>query len=432
MINRLPWRKKLRTSAANNIDKINEIVDYINHSDISPVTLSEHGSGRSVTVGMSSSLKSLDVHGESIQDGTPAPDAPVEVQVVGSGNLIDVVESGTYTSVGNNTNVNNRVRTGYIAVLAETYYTVNADSGLQCSISYFSEQGVERISNSGFRNLPYTEQTPAGTNYVRILFRKPDDTQINAADVTTPQFEVGSTPTPYTPYGSIGILIGDTVTPIDLQGNALASLPDGTHDRLLVDSAGHVVIEKWVDSLTKAIADMSDSRDYPGWRYNSGIREIIGSGINSNISHNTALSNIKDSGIIYGANTSENNDSLFLPRTYYGLTSDEWKAQHQDLLVTIYAKRAEPRTADLGYIDMPAIESGDTISVSASIVPMIDTAWWCYDDVTDIIRNLKAYVDYKTADSQEPTAGLGMSRPDNISLDTQANQPAIVEGSEMI
>lgn len=133
MINRLPWRKKLRTSAANNLDKINEIVDYINHSDISPVLLSEYGSGRSVTVGVSSSLKSLDVYGESIQDGTPTPDAPVEVQVVEGRNLANIVRASgsagavteieggyrfTVTSSGNGT-----FMTMYIPMLpAGSYY----------------------------------------------------------------------------------------------------------------------------------------------------------------------------------------------------------------------------------------------------------------------------------------------------------------------
>ena len=98
----------------------------------------------------------------------------------------------------------------------------------------------------------------------------------------------------------------------------------------------------------------------------------------------------------------------------------------------LYYKLATPQLIDLGYIDMPAIESGDAISVSASIVPVIDATWWCYDDVTDIIRDLKTYVDYKTADEQDPTAGLNMSRPANISMDTQAEQPAIIEESEMI
>ena len=190
----------------------------------------------------------------------------------------------------------------------------------------------------------------------------------NSVDsVSNIQLERGTEATAYEPYR-------ESVSYIDLQGEELCSLPDGTQDVLTVDASGHAWIEKRVDSLTKAIADMGDSQDYPGWRL-SGISEIIGSGVNSNIGHNTALSNIKGSGIIYGANT-QNGDSLFLTRAYYGLTSDEWKAQYPDLLVTIYAKRTEPRTIDLGYIDLPTTFDGGTVHVEAEIQPQICGSWW--------------------------------------------------------
>lgn len=314
MINRLPWRKKLRTSAANNLDKINEIVDYINHSDISPVTLSESGSGRSVTAGVSSSLKSLTVHGESIQNGTPTPDNPVPVQVV---------------------------------------------------------------------------EAPTS--------------------------------------GQFGILIGDTVTPIDLQGNVLASLPDGTHDRLLVDSAGHVVIDNTV-GYTRLDGTAN-------W-------EAVSSGVNqqrlTNFPNaaNANNTNLLCTHAVRRSNTTETGSiTIYNNIVYINLgfaTAEELKAYLTDNPVYIVYKLVTPQTIDLGYIDMPTIDSGDTISVSAAITPVIDVAWWCYDDITDIIRDLKAYVDYKTTDGQEQTAGLSMSRNANMSLDTQAEQPTIVKESEMI
>ena len=326
MINRLPWRKKLRTSAANNLDKINEIVDYINHSDISPVALSESGSGRSVTVGVSSSLKSLDVYGESIQDGTPTPDVPVDVQVV---------------------------------------------------------------------------EAPTG--------------------------------------GQFGILVGDTMTPIDLQGHVLASLPDGTHDRLLIDSAGHKQIDgdigiKEITSANVTSAVISTSYSsimhvvtdivVPTGRDNimsNMFRKV--SGMFSSNSYNGEVCGVYSNGTVrFNIGVSRLSEP-----TLNGVKA--WVDANKPLF---YYPLPESQLIDLGYIDMPAIESGDAISVSASIVPVIDAAWWCYDDVTDIIRDLKTYVDYKTVDEQDPTAELSMSRPDNISLDTQADQPAIVEESEMI
>ena len=365
MINRLPWRKKLRTSAANNLDKINEIVDYINHSDISPVALSESGSGRSVTVGVSSSLKSLDVHGESIQDGTPTPDNPVPVQVVEGRNLLDktAMQNGWVLSNGEIGPYGNAKYTAFNAEENEIY-TFSATTTLSTSsyillAAYSGAPSTSTLLNRQVKTTgnSLTLTAPTGTT---ILVAAVYDYAL-IGDV---QLEFGSTATPYVPYGSIGIITGDNVTPIDLQGNVLASLPDDTHDRLLVDSAGHCVIENTVGHIAS---------------YNG---ESVGD--------------------VWLSSTGQ-------------LTTD----------ADVYYKIATAQTIDLGYIDMPAIESGDAISVGASIVPVIDAAWWCYDEVTDIIKDLKTYVDYKTA-------GLSMSRPANISLDTQAEQPAIVKESEMI
>lgn len=44
----------------------------------------------------------------------------------------------------------------------------------------------------------------------------------------------------------ISLQVNGTTTPIDLQGNVLASLPDGTKDELTIDSAGNVTITKRV------------------------------------------------------------------------------------------------------------------------------------------------------------------------------------------
>ena len=298
MINRLPWRKKLRTSAANNLDKINEIIDYINHSDISPVALSESGSGRSVPVGTSSSLKSLTIHGESIQDGTPTPDAPVEVQTV---------------------------------------------------------------------------ETPDG--------------------------------------GQFGILIGDTVTPIDLQGNVLASLPDGTHDRLLVDSAGHVTLEKYVDVVTLDGSEnmvMASENAVAVLNSNPKIRALkknLSTANNSMVSNRfvqdqRTLANFANGGI-------KISDTLYFKVDGITTTTNAatWLQANETFFV---AALITPQTIDLGYIDMPAIESGDAISVSASIVPVIDATWWerGAGAVADAIKAIMAALEARTGELAEAIADI--------------------------
>lgn len=75
--------------------------------------LKDSGSGTSVTLdgAASAALDALTVHGESVQDGTPTPDAPVEIQSVGLGeNLL------TDASV---------VDTTYYAKDSEGYYNIN-------------------------------------------------------------------------------------------------------------------------------------------------------------------------------------------------------------------------------------------------------------------------------------------------------------------
>ena len=71
--------------------------------------------------------------------------------------------------------------------------------------------------------------------------------------VVYPQLELGSTPTPYVPYGHVGIDVthdGTTTTipvPLPSKGYA-AALPDGTADVLTIDGAGKV---EWASAVAR-------------------------------------------------------------------------------------------------------------------------------------------------------------------------------------
>ena len=43
---------------------------------------------------------------------------------------------------------------------------------------------------------------------------------------------------------------------------------------------------------------------------------------------------------------------------------------------SVYYELAAPQTIDLGYIDMPAIPNGTTISITAQVTPTIAAKWW--------------------------------------------------------
>lgn len=76
------WGKQLRPSAVNTLDKLNEVIHFINQSDIHEFTFSDSGSGESVQTANSTQLLDLTIYGKSMQDGTPTPENPIPVQIV--------------------------------------------------------------------------------------------------------------------------------------------------------------------------------------------------------------------------------------------------------------------------------------------------------------------------------------------------------------
>lgn len=61
----------------------------------------------------------------------------------------------------------------------------------------------------------------------------------------------------------------------------------------------------------------------------------------------------------------------------------------------VWYKLATPQTIDLGYITPPAIPSGSTVTISASLTTTFNLEWWVDSGITDVIEDLKAYVDYR-------------------------------------
>lgn len=368
--------------------------------------LTKSGSGRSVTAEHGAMLAELTVYGESVQDGTPTPDAPVEVQVVKSINLAQPLATGsnnsygvtwtmnadgTFSAVGTSTNssvgtfgaTHHDKAFGGITLKPGSYVVRASNPSVKVRIG--KGENASFVA-SGASTVTFTVST---ANVYYISPYVDSGVTINDGAITV-QLERGSTPTPYVPYGSIGLLIGDDVTPIDLQGNVLASLPDGTRDRLLVDSAGHVTLEKRVEiieggeagtsayytSTNHAKAIVFSSKPYPG-------------GINSlqMLSDQFEFDGPK-SGDASGAGMDVGKFGYY----YVSSGATPWyiyiqpaetitsQAEVATWLTThkpkFYYPLATPETIDLGYIDPPTITEGDVISVSAEVVPVIDVAWW--------------------------------------------------------
>ena len=373
------------------------------------VKLSESDTGTSVTTGSTSALRELQVHGKSIQDGTPTPDAPVPVQVVGGANVWheSVREVGVpYTNVGITWTKN-----------ADGTYTANGTATANAWAYAGTEQAIVDMA------IPLAPGTyTASTNAQRCALRKVSGGAIservnefvsytftvndgesificpqvpNGVEVTNETYYVqivpGSNAFPYVPYGFIGIVVGDTVTPIDLQGNTLASLPNGTRDELHVDSSGHVVLEKRtgiavVDGSTKSYANMAaPSTGGTGNQFSLIVDEANGG------STNAERTNVLSSVAVANSNALHNNSwnvgqvvmykatshvylYTILPATISTVAdANSWAATA--LPAYTYPLKT-PHTIDLGYITPPAIPSGSVVTVSALLTPTFDLACW--------------------------------------------------------
>lgn len=362
-------------------------------SDTLSIDLTDSATGESITADDASYLASLTVDGKAVQDGTPTPDSPVPVQVVGGRNLakpyvfsssqlgvsLNYAADGSITVVGTATGdiyaptASTAVEQGFVYVLPAGTYTLSYSGNLGTMVANVANSSGSNIAmvNENTQTATFT-LTEATSVFHRITV--PSSTTANTTIHI--QLEAGTHATPYTPYGCIGLQTGETVVPIDLQGNVLASLPDGTKDVLTVDSVGHVVMEK--NTSTKVL-DGSESWNYyaPNFAYTakpSGIASGEGSTTANILMTDRFKVEQSTSGgncYISGANI------LFYKDSYYNPTSSaEAKTWATTNNITLLYKLATPQTIDLGYIDMPAIPDGATISITAQVTPTITASWW--------------------------------------------------------
>ena len=141
---------------------------------------------------------------------------------------------------------------------------IGGGSGLNLSVAYYYGEigaaytpwlatNVPGISNTGSIDRPV---------YLRPFLSVAKGKTVET--VVYPQLELGSTATAYEPPQV-------SVTPIDLDGHTLNSLPDGTCDELTIDATGAVTLTKRVGSVTLS-SDTGDwEKDAAGSRYSMRI-----------------------------------------------------------------------------------------------------------------------------------------------------------------
>lgn len=175
------------------------------------------------------------ISGNTVQDGTPSPDMPVDV--VGCGARTENLApntgwvNGYITSTGtldpNNANLEESsdfIPLQYINNLAYSYrigtFPVGNKGAWRAIAFYRSDKSfIKRVG--GGSSDPLIVQVPNNTAYIRLTLRT------YGQDVSNVMLNLGSTALPYEPYGyKIPITIGNTTTPIYIGSDPLYRIGD--------------------------------------------------------------------------------------------------------------------------------------------------------------------------------------------------------------
>lgn len=187
------------------------------------------------------------------------------------------------------------------------------------------------------------------------------------------QIERGTEATAYEPY------VGSS-TPIDLQGNVLSSLPDGTRDVLTVDANGACSIEKQTvttvfDGVSNKVSESGTgvpgffvtSLSYPGGLGSSSLPNLFCDSLPRQTRGNQGTSSYMQNGI--SANTS----SVTIRLIDFS-TADEANAWMQSNPITVVSPAIE-QTVELDSIDPvipPSTVTNMWTTVNSTLTPELD------------------------------------------------------------
>lgn len=192
---------------------------------------------------------------------------------------------------------------------AYTYsFTTSYGGGTRLSMrAYFFADYPGKIDSQtpneakDYNGTPMTFTAPDWANWMVIGFFA--NNAISGTTIEEIMLNAGETALPYEPFTNT--IYGGTAFP--LEGRAL------------------VEYVLW----TKNTASMNNAQNYPGWM-NAGIRNLLGAEVDRNF-----YNQIINIGKVFGVNTKFTNDILFLPKTSYQLTQDEWIALALDVQFAI-------------------------------------------------------------------------------------------------
>jgi hypothetical protein len=173
------------------IDIINNGIDtlYNNFPKVSGI-----GSNLSLTPTYEAPMKLNEIQGDTLQDGTPTPDTPVEIQnvtglqniTVCGKNLLDLSKciNGYINASGGIGTGNDNLLSDYIKVESGTSYTISLNTQFQ-NIGYalFDSNKTYISRQNNKKKTTLTIIIPSGTSYIRVWFTLTNGTALTPTNI---------------------------------------------------------------------------------------------------------------------------------------------------------------------------------------------------------------------------------------------------------
>lgn len=175
------------------------------------------------------------------------------------------------------------------------------------------------------------------------------------------QLELGSTATPYEPPSV-------TTTPIDLDGNTLCSLPDGTHDELTIDATGAVTLTKrtWSD-----VFDGTENWQDGTTRYGLNTGATFATTADTVVGDKQMADTLPIVDAVSNSNGIKTYSSRWVDASVVTMLGDlaRFKAWLGNNNTTLIYKLAEPQTISLTPVTLPSFPSDKSNIYTTSNVP---------------------------------------------------------------
>lgn len=348
-------------------------------------------SGTTITINNENgSITQLIIEGESVQDGTPTPDAPVEIESIGAYNEeadkyeIEVKETGknklvlidgVYTSNGITATVKDGIVTLSGTSTATSFVSIKAKNNIEENKTYIlsinnintvggtndvriTDEGGEIVARTYFNNktnssVVFTYSSAIELNY--IVIRTEANVTYNNF-VIKPQIEEGTTATVWQ--------VGKVNTSLIVLDEPLRSLPNGIKDNLYI-RGNKVIVERKVGGVVLNGSEYwQSSANYFYINSTALAREQRSNGIGVCSHFAYATSNMTAGKFKLGGNYA------FLMYTSFANVT-EWKEWLRNNNITINYELAEVYTEEIGDITPIVLNEGQNTLTNSENVDMV-------------------------------------------------------------